>query len=307
MGAAHTWYAPQYPKDAGNGPRKLTEPPRHTESMGVALGGQRPPLVERCVDGDELRKDEPSGAGDEVQLEEPWDDGDEVQQDEPALRDEEEIDGFRSTGRDGRNAKFYANELRCMPDNMLITEIHEQFTYAYLENSHGFIQWIFPVYESCGMNHLAKPLTKEEAACIRADDDMARRVIQSYKMMLAFYGLELKDETTGEVQRSAEYEERFRAHNHVHNHNWLRISRIIVSLGELGFGRYKRPLVDHLAAEVRDGGLSNAKDSLEKFWQPLAYEEHTVRYKSKTREHGPEDRGESAFFKAQAAPAEAHE
>jgi len=69
-----------------------------------------------------------------------------------------------------------------------------------------------------------------------------------------------------------------------------------MSLGEMGFGRYKKPFIEHLTREIIEKGqLRNCKASLQRYWHPLVYEEDTPTYKLKTKED-PEDREESVFF-----------
>ena len=62
-------------------------------------------------------------------------------------------------------------------------------------------------------------------------------------MMLNFYGIILVDEKTGELARNDEnYLDRYaNLMRNTHNHN--RIRRIIRSLGQMGFQRYRKPLV----------------------------------------------------------------
>ena len=48
------------------------------------------------------------------------------------------------------------------------------------------------------MNWESQALSKSGAAIIRQDPEASRRVIGSYRLMLKFYGLVLKDEKTGE-------------------------------------------------------------------------------------------------------------
>jgi hypothetical protein len=67
-------------------------------------------------------------------------------------------------------------------------------------------------------------------------------------------------------------------------------------LGELGFRRYKQPLLDHFIKEIkRNEVLKACKRSLEDFWIPLL-DENSAAYIKKTRE-SPEDRTESVYFK----------
>lgn len=115
---------------------------------------------------------------------------------------------------------------------------------------------------------------------IREDLKCAQRVIKSYRLMLNFYGIRLVDEETGKVEREDNWREQYRNLN-FSAHNFLRISkdssfsqdlqfilaRILLSLGELGFSRYKAPLVEHFATEInKNGVLSKAKRALTDFW-----------------------------------------
>lgn len=149
------------------------------------------------------------------------------------------------------------------------------------------------------MNFESVPLSKSGAALIRADEAAQRRVLASYKLMLRFYGFELEDERTGVVGRLQNqdlYRQQIRNFN-LSAHNFLRISRILVSLGELGFHRYKRPFLERLQAEVDDGALSNARRSLADFWAPLVHDEGSDGYTRKTLEDEA-DREEGCLFKA---------
>ncbi len=70
--------------------------------------------------------------------------------------------------------------------------------------------------------------------------ECAKRVIKSYRLMLNFYGMILLDERTGEIARDPEHYRGRYSNLLMNSHNFLRISRIITSLGQLGFKRYKK-------------------------------------------------------------------
>jgi hypothetical protein len=60
---------------------------------------------------------------------------------------------------------------------------------------------------------------------------------------LNFYGIILVDELTGELKRNEDiYKERY-ANMMKNTHNHDRIRRIIRSIGQMGFARYRKPLV----------------------------------------------------------------
>mmetsp|Transcript_7411 Transcript_7411/g.16944 ORF Transcript_7411/g.16944 Transcript_7411/m.16944 type:complete len:234 (-) Transcript_7411:51-752(-) len=201
------------------------------------------------------------------------------------------------------NLRFYRNEIESEPHGELIDVIHRprqdggwDGDFDLLEEHHGYIQWLFPVFENAGMNFDSWPLSKEGAAAIRADTAASERVIRSYRLILRFFGLQLVDEQTGRLDRDPQVFRWQMDNLHSSAHNWLRVSRIITSLGELGFQRYKAPLLARLREEVDAGTLAKARRSLEEFWRPLVDEEDSREYAAKTLEV-PEDREEGCLFK----------
>jgi len=198
----------------------------------------------------------------------------------------------------GRNYLFYSDEIPSEPNGDFISNIHSKWTgdYGLLESHHSYIQWLFPVFENSGMNWFASKLSKAEAKLMREDLFIAKRIVYSYKLMLDFYGLELVNEQTGEVQRCIKnWRARYRNLNTCF-HNNLRITRILTSLGELGFSRYKKALVDHFTEEILENGhLETCARSLFKHWnQTLNID--SKEYIEKTLESS-EDREDSIFFK----------
>ena len=162
--------------------------------------------------------------------------------------------GYPGQGLDRKsmdeNIRFYRNELRCVPDDKLIEEIHEEWAHDYggLERRHGYIQWLFPIHEM-GVNSDAQVLQRHEAASMMSDPLVMRRIRRSYEMMLGFYGAELEDWSTGLLRRAPNYKERFRNLDS-RSHNYLRITRILKFLGEVGLERLKLPFLAFWAREV---------------------------------------------------------
>ncbi|XP_075701338.1 uncharacterized protein LOC142665508 [Rhinoderma darwinii] len=141
------------------------------------------------------------------------------------------------------NLEFYQNKMEFEPHGVTIEEFHLYWreNYNELEENHSFIQWLFPLRER-GVNRCASPLTLAEIQMMRADKDVLRRFLVSYRLMLGFYGIQLLDEKTGEVSLAKNWRERFRNLNN-HGHNNLRITRILKCLGEMGFEHFQAPLV----------------------------------------------------------------
>ncbi|KAJ8409033.1 hypothetical protein AAFF_G00240540 [Aldrovandia affinis] len=148
------------------------------------------------------------------------------------------------------NLKFYLNEVSSSPDEVSIEAFHKEWKtdYKRLERVHSYIQWLFPLREP-GVNYMASELTKKEIQAFRESDEAKRRLVESYELMLGFYGIQLFNKDTGEVKRAENWRERF-ANLERNMHNNLRITRILKSLGELGFEHYQAPLVRFFLEET---------------------------------------------------------
>lgn len=146
------------------------------------------------------------------------------------------------------------------------------------------------------MNMQSSALHKNEADYIRKDIDAAFRVVRSYKLMLNFYGIRLANMETGEVERQPDYWEARFLNLRMNSHNFLRINRILASLGHLGFNRYRRPLIEFFQTEVRapDSLIATCESSLSRFWE-MALTPESKQYERKTLETA-EDRVDSVFF-----------
>lgn len=200
------------------------------------------------------------------------------------------------------NHLFYTGRLQSVPDGNWIDQVHLEWfwDYDHLESHHGYIQWLFAIFEGQGMNFGSYRLLKEEARKMRRTLECNVRFLRSYKLMLNFYGFRIVDYETGELERTDEYEERFLNLNYC-SHNNLRISRILMALGEHGFVRYKKTLLAKLTEEIKENGqMPECTESLEKFWTFLVVDEDSPQYVKKTKE-SPEDREEGVFFKHQKA------
>mmetsp|Transcript_3809 Transcript_3809/g.5775 ORF Transcript_3809/g.5775 Transcript_3809/m.5775 type:complete len:227 (+) Transcript_3809:27-707(+) len=168
------------------------------------------------------------------------------------------------------NVLFYRNELLCRPDQMSIDDIHKQWwgCYELLEAKHGYIQWLFPIRED-GLNYQAQRLRKHEITSFSESPEMISRLVKSYQMMLHFYGMQV-DISTGVVSRHEEnWKERF-LHLNSSFHNYLRITRILKCLGEMGLERLKAPFVSFVLTQIFEHGqLRGAARSALEFWLPV--------------------------------------
>ncbi|KAJ3586360.1 hypothetical protein NHX12_012759 [Muraenolepis orangiensis] len=148
------------------------------------------------------------------------------------------------------NLKFYLNQFPSAPDDVYIESFHKEWKtdYKKLERVHSYIQWLFPLREP-GVNYMASELTKNEIEAFKKSDEAKGRLVESYELMLGFYGIQLANKDTGEVKRADNWKERF-VNLERNMHNNLRITRILKSMGELGFELYQAPLVRFFLEET---------------------------------------------------------
>jgi hypothetical protein len=106
----------------------------------------------------------------------------------------------------------------------------------WLESTHDFIQWVFPLNERSRFNATAPLLDAELMSAFREDQGLRDRAEAVFKRMLDFYGLRLTQTEIGgpTVERAHNYENRRANWLRPSNHNFLRITRILKSLILMG-------------------------------------------------------------------------
>lgn len=158
------------------------------------------------------------------------------------------IDFFHGTGIDDRG-RTLADILRQDDD--------------WLEATHDFVQWLFPLGEPSGVNPHAPLLDQATIHAIRADASSRRHLRTAFLRMLRFYGL---DYDGAVVTRSAQWAQRKAVWFTRHTHNDLRITRILKSLRLLGLpdeARAFHAALIQLCASERDCGVTHAT---RQFW-----------------------------------------
>jgi hypothetical protein len=126
---------------------------------------------------------------------------------------------------------------------------------AWLEATHDYVQWLFPLSEPSGVLPSAPLVDAEVAAAFAADDSLRNALAESYRRMLAFYGLAERDGSLGKgpnwSQRKGDWFTR-------PTHNNLRITRILKCLCALGLRAQAERLaacLDALRASEPDCGV----------------------------------------------------
>jgi hypothetical protein len=104
-----------------------------------------------------------------------------------------------------------------------------------LEEVHNYIQWLFPLWTP---GVAAAPLLDEETiAAFRDSAQLRERLLKSFDVMVAFYGLRREG---NEVVRDDSFRRCARNWLTRHNHNFLRITRILTCLRELSLTSWSR-------------------------------------------------------------------
>jgi hypothetical protein len=103
--------------------------------------------------------------------------------------------------------------------------------YDWLENTHDYIQWVFPNVEPSSVTPLAPTLTPAVVVEFKGNIEIKACLQSSLCMMLRFYGLDL---VNGKVIKRINWDER-KANWFFHDtHNNLRIARILKCLRSVG-------------------------------------------------------------------------
>jgi hypothetical protein len=133
-----------------------------------------------------------------------------------------------------------------------------------LEMAHDYVQWLFPLPEPSRFNPEAPRLTAAAARLFQIDDDLQARLRRSLDVMLLFYGL------TRDVQsivRGSDFAERSAGWLTPLNHNHLRLTRILLSLGYLGRKADAEALFACLADIARHEGREAISERTAEFWR----------------------------------------
>jgi len=134
--------------------------------------------------------------------------------------------------------QFYLGNLpdaRCRMLEQIWQQDHE-----WLEKTHDYIQWLFPLSERSRFNPHAPILTEEDILVFRNSEDLRSHLTKSLKLMLDFYGLSCLEGKRGniEITLSPSFSQRKQIWVHWGNHNYMRITRILKCLWLLGLENY---------------------------------------------------------------------
>lgn len=110
-----------------------------------------------------------------------------------------------------------------------------------MEKCHHYIQWVFPNLEPSNV-HKIPPLSESEARLIRSDSTARANALKVYRWFLEFMGATMPDEKTGALYQGPNFSTQIKYFQGHHNHNFLRITRILKWLNLMGYAQYMKPL-----------------------------------------------------------------
>lgn len=147
-----------------------------------------------------------------------------------------------------------------------------------LERSHDYIQQIFPLPEQSPFNPSAPVISAQIFSAFRERADLRGRLRQSFRRILAFYGLEQRISATSlgsiedvvlEIVKAPNFDKASRSWVTLFDHNHLRITRIIRCLRVLGLEQEAEAFFHTLESVYQSCGGKISKRSLT-FWTRAA-------------------------------------
>ena len=107
---------------------------------------------------------------------------------------------------------------------------------AWLESTHDYIQWVFPLPERSAYNASAPVLTRSDIAAFHAAPELRARLLRAFGRLLDFYGFAMASDQPDRctITPGPHHAQRTAHWITPHDHNFLRISRILRCLHLLG-------------------------------------------------------------------------
>jgi hypothetical protein len=140
----------------------------------------------------------------------------------------------------------------------------QAFDTGRMEAIHDFIQWMFPLRDPSAFNAGAPLVTDADVRAFRERPELASALRRSFEAFLRFLGLEYRDGAVVEVEGLASRRRVFTSFNH----NWLRITRVLLCLRTLGLDDECRALFACLE-RIHQAGVGITPDTFA-YWRDAA-------------------------------------
>jgi hypothetical protein len=148
--------------------------------------------------------------------------------------------------------------------------LHDVLSYSDqdLEDTHDYIQWLFPLVERSKFNPFAPVLNADTQARFRRDSDLQAILCTSCHRMLQFYGLvcDAPKPPASVVALQPSFDQVRHQWMTPNNHNHLRLTRILKSLQLLGLEKCSRSIYQRLIAIASNQPSSFTATTL-RIWQ----------------------------------------
>jgi hypothetical protein len=131
-----------------------------------------------------------------------------------------------------------------------------------LDALHDWVQWVWPTQQLSNFNENAPIPSEEELVVLRADEKVQRNLELAYNRFMAYLGFEEKD---GEVRPAPFFEDRRRVIWTGFNHNYLRVTRFLVSLKLLGMADRSKKVYGLLMQLIGESRI-NASHNARSYW-----------------------------------------
>ena len=143
------------------------------------------------------------------------------------------------------------------------------FNDTQLEETHDYIQWLFINKAPSNFNGTAPILNTEIIQAFKEDKTLQTNLIRSFERMLTFYGLTWQ-ENSKTIVRAKNFEDRAKVWLNQNDHNFLRITRILLCLNTLGESERATAFYTILRNVADTNGLSIINEKSLKYWQTAA-------------------------------------
>ncbi len=140
--------------------------------------------------------------------------------------------------------QFYLN-IAPDPSGRMLSFIWQQ-DYVWLEKTHDYIQWLFPLQDRSRFNPNAPILTEVDIHHFKTSPEIKQNLQRSLDLMLVFYGLKRQPSAVVIAVDLNSFADRKKQWLHWGNHNHMRITRILKSLSLLGMEAYAKAFFDCL-------------------------------------------------------------
>jgi len=130
----------------------------------------------------------------------------------------------------------------------------------WLEYTHDFIQWLFPIDAPSSVNPSAPVVAPAAAKELGAEEKIVDNLCAAFVRMAAFYGFAVKDDC---IEKAANYSSRARLWAVKPTHNDLRITRILRSLTLFGLIAEAQRFHDVALAAVRE---YRGETAVQRYW-----------------------------------------